>query len=911
MTLPSPTTVPLRTLLSALPDLPQAVGAAGTWEDLADQPIDGWRHLLRELPTDSRSFAAQYEMGWRQTIDTMSSWCTRFRTFGEPVQQRYESLFGRLSVLVVTLLSLDHSERYRTGPSDDAPVAESHLGGDAAVGHDCAALCQPLTTDVAVRSALIELYGPDPEEAGAAAAAARREWSGIDFHTLHFHRHGTTSFILSGHLKEASQGTLARFALKCILLPYLRIPTISRATRDYAERYRHPEVRTLGVVRLWASNHSWVLMDFVPGGTLAERMRTELATPPGTDERKHRGGRGRTCGRLRLDLLERYGEALFTAMEELEGAGLVHQDLSPSNIIVGPAPGNPDAVSLTLIDLGANYLYSNQLPGQDGPDLRYVAPEVRAAGDQGNEPAQSQARIDLYSVGQLLIMFGTGRPVVDGIVPDDFYAEVPLLARFLEDLLDRRPEHRLVISRPDPTRPLYVQLRSRFRSELEALRAAYDNSVAPPGADVRGNLDGVLRPFSGAPRRQRLLWTVRRHQDTYRDQRRNMRLRWLLGWSMLCAALFWLVGTLVVVSVLRNMGWNWGNPLFEAVQRATGTPLDQFPFLDRFRADDYPIPDPAYNLPMLGVAISFVLVCAKYYQALFAGLTPLVTGWRAGRLTLLALAAEFLMRASVLVGPVSIVVPIVVERRWWLFAVALGMTFVLMCNLVVSWFARTALRRAREAKLSTVPGRVLGVETYTSWLRGNVLYACILWTLVPLIYTGELRDTLFYMVTVIVLNLPQMYLIKCGIEAVGIRVGLGRACLAAERMHAVQTSARSRRPLPRAGSTASGSIVAEPVVSQPVVSQPVVPEPAAGPSAVSEPAAVRQKATPAKKSPARKPAAKAEQATEVEPAVRADQAAKVDQAAKAEPAAKARSTGGARSGRRSRARTSDSSTPTD
>ncbi len=799
MTLPSPTTVPLRTLLSALADLPQAVGTTGIWEDLADQPVDGWRYLLRDLPTDSRSFAAQYEMGWQQTIDALSSWCTRFRTFGEPVQQRYEPLFGRLSVLLVTLLSLDHSERYRTGPSDDPLGPEARPGGDAAVGHDCGQLCRPLTTDGAVRSALIELYRPDPDEAGAAADDARREWSGIDFHTLHFHRHGTTSFILSGHLKEASQGTLARFALKCILLPYLRIPTIARATRDYAGRYRHPEVQARGVVRLWASNHSWVLMDFVPGDTLAERLRAELATPPRTGDRTRSGKRTR----LRLDLLERYGDALFTAMEELEGVGLVHQDLSPSNIIVGPMPGNPDAVTLTLIDLGANYLYSHQLPGQDGPDLRYVAPEVRAAGDQGKEPAQRQARIDLYSVGQLLIMFGTGRPVVDGIVPDDFYAEVPLLARFLEDLLDRRPEHRLVISRPDPTRPLYVQLRSRFRNELEALRAAYDNDVAPPGADVRGNLAGALRPFAGAPRRQRRLWTVRRHQDTYRDQRRNMRLRWLLGWSMLCAALFWLVGTLVAVSVLRNLGWNWGNPLFEAVQRATGTPLDQFPFLDRFRADDYPIPDPAYNLPLLGVAVSFVLVCAKYYQALFAGLTPLVTGWRAGRLTLLALLAEFMMRASVLVGPLSIVVPIVVERRWWLFAVALGMTFVLACNLVVSWFARSALRRAREAKLSTVPGRVLGVETYTSWLRGNVLYACILWTLAPLIYTGKLRDTIFYMVTVIVLNLPQMYLIKCGIEAVGIRVGLGRACLAAERMHAVQALARSRRPLPRAGSTAA------------------------------------------------------------------------------------------------------------
>jgi len=183
------------------------------------------------------------------------------------------------------------------------------------------------------------------------------------------------------------------------------------------------------------------------------------------------------------------------------------------------------------------------------------------------------------------------------------------------------------------------------------------------------------------------------------------------------------------------------------------------------------------------VAFSFVLVCAKYYQGLFAGLTPLVTG--PGRLRVPALVAEVGMRATVLASPLAIALPVVVERRWWLFCVASGMTLVLACNAAVSGYARAVLRRARAARLSTVPAAVPGVQRYTSWLPGNVLYAFVLWLIAPLLYYGVLHDTPVYLVAVIIANVPQMYLIKCGIEAVGIRVGLGRACLAAERLAAI------------------------------------------------------------------------------------------------------------------------------
>ncbi|MGA8113447.1 MAG: hypothetical protein WCA46_07300 [Actinocatenispora sp.] len=740
--------VSLAVLLSRLPDSPLALSGWGA------APVRSWRALLRSVPTDRRTFEARYEASWDDTLTTLAVWC---RQSHPPRQAR---LYGRLGVLLLTLLSLDHSQRYRSHRPAPGPSAE----GPAAVGHDCAELCRPLLATPHVRAALIELYAPedDPD--------AEREWAGIDPETLAFHRHGTTSFIVTGASRGISQGSRRSFALKCLILPYLEIPTIERATRGYVARYRREDPGLRHLVRLWASADCWILMDFVPGRTLAERLAAE---PPG------RPGR-----RLRLDLLERYGAALFVALAELDGVGLTHQDLSPSNIIVQDR--GDGTVTMTLLDLGVNYLHSQALPGEAGPDLPYVAPEVRRDGLAAD-------RTDLYSLGQLLVLVGTGSPAVGGIVPDDFYAETPLMARFLEDLLDAAPAHRLLLFRPVPGRPLYEQLRRWFGEELRALRASYAEKLQPVGADLRGNLLALFRPLSGAPGRQRRLLRVRRGQETYAAGRRNMRLRWLLGWSLLSAVLFYLSGLLVVTYVLRELRLDFGGPLLSVAQRATGTANDGIPLLDSLRAADYPAPDPGRNLLMLAVGFSFVLVCARYYQGLFAGLTPLVTGRRAGRLSVLAVLAEVAMRATVLFAPVAIALPVIVERRWWLISVASGIALVAFCNAVVSWYARAALRAARVAHLSTVPDTVPGVDRYTSWLAGNVLYAFVLWLITPLLYFGVLHDTSVYMVAVIIGNIPQMYLIKCGIEAVGIRVGLGRACLAAERLASIPSGA----PVPR------------------------------------------------------------------------------------------------------------------
>ena len=219
-------------------------------------------------------------------------------------------------------------------------------------------------------------------------------------------------------------------------------------------------------------------------------------------------------------------------MTDLEGAGLQHGDLSPSNIIVRrDAQGE---CTLVLVDLGVNYLYLHAAPGSGGPDAAYIAPEVRARG-------QNVERADIYSVGQLLIAVAGapgGWPDRPSVVTDDFYAESPVLARFLKDLIDRDPARRLLIFQPDATQPFYPQLLTFFEEELAAVSATR--------ADRTDGVRGLFTPLSGAPARALNMWRIRRSQMLYRNPRRGMHVRWLMFWSWLSAVAWYVSGTIVI-----------------------------------------------------------------------------------------------------------------------------------------------------------------------------------------------------------------------------------------------------------------------------------------------------------------------------------------------------------------------------
>jgi serine/threonine protein kinase len=759
--------------------------------------VDDWRTLLRDLPMDSGTFAAQYEVSWDASIGVLHRWCVAHRADLDPAQAETEvgGVAGYLGVLLLTLQSLRHSERRRTRAHDlnEQPSADP--------AHDCDGVCRALVRDPVVREALRTLYAPagDPDQ------PAEREWENLDFSTLEFHRHGTTSFILTGTPLRRAHGQLRPFALKCIIYPFLRIPTLGRATEAYAETYALPGTDVDHLVWVWASSTSWILMDFVPGQTLAERLHVEAEQRrPGlldaffpTDATGD--GAAPVHPRLRLDLVERFGHELFLALAELERCGLHHCDLSPSNIIVVPDP-NKGRETLKLIDLGVNYLYLHNMPGHAGMDAAYVAPEIRTGPTEdaaeraveGRSGAASYLPADVYSFGQLLILLGAGRLELDGTVPGIFYAEAPLIARFIEDLTDRDPQRRLLIfgSRAEGSTSLYDDLRDYFHEELEAVWAERAELGGTRNSRWWHEIAGVFQPLSGALSRQRRLWQVRRRQDLYRDPTRNMRVRWLLGWSTISAVCCALTSALVLMWTLREVGLDWDNQIIVVWQKLFGTPSDEFPLLDQLRADDYELPRGVDGVWLGVLGLTFTLVGVKYYQSLFAGITPLVTGWRAGSLTVQAVLAEWAMRSWTVFPLVTILPPFLVQPQWWSIFVAAAMSLVTVANWASSQFARSALARGRDLGLSSVPRRVSGVATYASWIPGNTFYALTLWIIAWLLVVGAAQDTMVYIVGIAFVNIVQLYVVKCGFQGPDIRAGLARACITAERLRSARPTTR-------------------------------------------------------------------------------------------------------------------------
>ncbi len=102
-----------------------------------------------------------------------------------------------------------------------------------------------------------------------------------------------------------------------------------------------------------------------------------------------------------------FGAKLFSALAEAHACGIVHRDVKPANVLVGPGPRH----DVTLIDFG---LARSGWLAQSLRDLpvgtaRYVAPE-----QAGLLHVPVDERADLYSGGAVLFEAVAGRPPFEG-----------------------------------------------------------------------------------------------------------------------------------------------------------------------------------------------------------------------------------------------------------------------------------------------------------------------------------------------------------------------------------------------------------------------------------------------------------------------------------------------------------------
>ena len=298
----------------------------------------------------------------------------------------------------------------------------------------------------------------------------------------------------------------------------------------------------------------------------------------------------------------------------------------------------------------------------------------------------------------------------------------------------------------------------------------------------------MLRPLAGTP--LRLLRIIRSSRSQSKSTLSSPVTRSLVAWSWWSAAAWALTISIVLTWFVRQLGyhgtWQWGSRSVEAYQKLVAPHNSQvIPIVDSWRQPDYPFPNLAHNWPSLLVGLTYALVGAKYYQNLFASITPLRAGWHARRLTAWAAAAQFFMRLETTAACVLVLPCILVDPRWWPIDSAIGQALVYLCNLCSFRFALTAINTARDKHLNTVPGNntsTTGMSSFSEWVPSSLFYAVVVAGIGSLIFFGKLHDIWIYALSVSSINFFLFYIIKCSLGAAEIRILLTRAMLAAERL---------------------------------------------------------------------------------------------------------------------------------
>jgi serine/threonine-protein kinase PpkA len=254
----------------------------------------------------------------------------------------------------------------------------------------------------------------------------------------------------------AEQQSLARqVALKVLSEEFFDDPALRQRFIDEgksAARLNHPHVLAVFDIGS-AGGFPFIATEFVPGGTLRDRMQQPMAP---------------------VDAL-RIARDLASALEYAHSQGVIHRDIKPSNIMFR---GDGAAV---LGDLGILKGQSSSNSMQIGSP-HYMSPE-QIEGHTGD------GRADLYSLGIVLYEMLTGRPPFDS---DDPFV---VISKHLTEPVPKLPEA-LSLYQPLIDRTLAKSADERYASAREMV-VALDGYIEPK--TVREPRSEVVRAAATRP----------------------------------------------------------------------------------------------------------------------------------------------------------------------------------------------------------------------------------------------------------------------------------------------------------------------------------------------------------------------------------------------------------------------------
>jgi serine/threonine protein kinase len=219
-------------------------------------------------------------------------------------------------------------------------------------------------------------------------------------------------------------------------------------------RLKHPHIVRVEDADFLEDGRPFLAMEFIDGEDLAARL---LRTGP-----------------MRPEEALRIAEEACSGLAAAHGAGMIHRDIKPKNLLIARA----EAEGIKLIDFGiakvrkdAGIGFTGVQQGTTGFFLgtpRYASPEQALVGPL-------DGRTDIYSMGLVLYEMLTGRPPSGGDSDEAILENRPRLCpppphRFRPDL--PLPVSSVVMRALEPDRTARYQTAGEMQGACESLRAA-------------------------------------------------------------------------------------------------------------------------------------------------------------------------------------------------------------------------------------------------------------------------------------------------------------------------------------------------------------------------------------------------------------------------------------------------------